>query len=172
MDDTRLPAALAEFECRNNRLAYLGLQQDGFAQAVRGGGRSATAPRAIGVFLGTSTSGVLETELAFGSVILSPAPCRDFRYRGAHNTFSVAAFALRALKLAGPAVVISSACSSSGKVFASAQRAIAAGVIDAAVVGRRGFAVPHDAVSAFIRCSWSRGAGAPVRCGARRHLDR
>jgi 3-oxoacyl-[acyl-carrier-protein] synthase-1 len=47
----------------------------------------------------------------------------------------VAAFALRALSLEGPAVVISSACSSSGKVFASAQRAIDAGVIDAALVG-------------------------------------
>src|SRR4029077_20296122 len=33
------------------------------------------------------------------------------------------------------AVVISSACSSSGKVFASAQRAIEAGLIDAALVG-------------------------------------
>jgi 3-oxoacyl-[acyl-carrier-protein] synthase-1 len=47
----------------------------------------------------------------------------------------VAAFARRALKLAGPAVVISSACSSSGKVFASAQRAIEVGLIDAALVG-------------------------------------
>jgi len=41
----------------------------------------------------------------------------------------------RALALEGPAAVISSACSSSAKVFASAQRAIAAGVVDAAVVG-------------------------------------
>jgi 3-oxoacyl-[acyl-carrier-protein] synthase-1 len=59
----------------------------------------------------------------------------DFRYRGAHNTYSVAAFVRQALRLTGPAAVISSACSSSAKVFASAQRAIEAGVIDAALVG-------------------------------------
>ncbi|HEY1491002.1 MAG TPA: beta-ketoacyl synthase N-terminal-like domain-containing protein, partial [Steroidobacteraceae bacterium] len=58
-----------------------------------------------------------------------------FHYASAHNTYSVAAFTLRALGIEGPAAVISSACSSSAKVFASAQRAIAAGLIDAAVVG-------------------------------------
>jgi 3-oxoacyl-[acyl-carrier-protein] synthase-1 len=88
------------------------------------------------VFLGTSTSGILETELAYRRRDpQSGALPADFRYRGAHNTFSLAAFTQRALQLAGPAVVISSACSSSAKVFASAQRAIEAGVIDAAVVG-------------------------------------
>lgn len=135
LDEKPLPEALAEFECRNNRLAFLGLQQDGFTQAVAESAARLGRAR-IGVFLGTSTSGILETELAFGRRDpQSGALPEDFRYRGAHNTFSVAAFALRALNLAGPAVVISSACSSSGKVFASAQRAIAAGVIDAAVVG-------------------------------------
>ena len=60
---------------------------------------------------------------------------RDFHYRGAHNTFSVADFARNALRLEGPAVVVSSACSSSAKVFGSARRMIEAGLIDAAVVG-------------------------------------
>ncbi len=35
VDEVRLPAGLAEFDCRNNRLAYLGLQQDGFSGRVR-----------------------------------------------------------------------------------------------------------------------------------------
>jgi 3-oxoacyl-[acyl-carrier-protein] synthase-1 len=39
------------------------------------------------------------------------------------------------LQLSGPGVVISCACSSSAKVFASARRAIEVGLIDAAVVG-------------------------------------
>src|SRR4029077_16341933 len=100
--------------------AQLGLVQDGFAEAVRRSVRRHGRER-VGVFLGTSTSGILETELAYRP----RAPARgavpaDFRYRGAHNTFSLAAFAREALRLAGPAVVISSACSSSGKVFASA----------------------------------------------------
>ncbi len=135
VDEVVLPAELHDFNCRNNRLAYLGLQQDGFAAAVRDCLARLRADR-VGVFLGTSTSGILETEQAFAArAPESGALPAWFRYAGAHNTFSVAAFTLRALQIKGPAVVISSACSSSGKVFASAQRAIAAGLIDAAVVG-------------------------------------
>jgi 3-oxoacyl-[acyl-carrier-protein] synthase-1 len=135
VDDTTLPAGLDAFECRNNRLAWLGLSQDGMAAAVQAAARRHGAER-IGVFLGTSTSGILESELAYRERdahggALPPG----FRYAGAHNTYSVAAFALQALGLKGPAVVISSACSSSGKVFASAQRAIGAGLIDAALIG-------------------------------------
>ncbi|HEY2275676.1 MAG TPA: beta-ketoacyl-ACP synthase [Steroidobacteraceae bacterium] len=135
VDEVRMPPELGEFECRNNRLAQLALAQDGFATAVADCVARLGASR-IGLWLGTSTSGILETELAYrrrdpGTGAL-PA---DFRYRGAHNTFSVAAFVQRALALEGPAAVISSACSSSAKVFASAQRAIAAGLVDAAVVG-------------------------------------
>ena len=135
VDETTLAGGLSEFDCRNNRLAWLGLCQDGFAQAVAAAAGRYGAQR-VGIFLGTSTSGILESEIAYRDRDpVSGALPAHFRYAGAHNTFSVAAFARRALELAGPAVVISSACSSSGKVFASAQRAIEAGVIDAALVG-------------------------------------
>ncbi len=135
VDAAALPAALAEFECRNNRLAWLALSQDGFIDAVARSSACYGHAR-VGVFLGTSTSGILDSELAYRRRDpLSGALPADFRYRGAHNTFSLAAFVQRALGLAGPAAVISSACSSSAKVFASAQRAIATGVVDAAVVG-------------------------------------
>jgi len=135
VDERPLPAALTEFECRNNRLAWLGLGEDGFAEAVQASAARYGGAR-IGVYLGTSTSGVLETELAYRQRDgASGALPESFRYAGAHNTFSLAAFVRRALQLSGPAVVISSACSSSAKVFASAQRAIEAGLIDAALVG-------------------------------------
>ena len=135
VDAIALPAGLEEFECRNNRLALLGLRQDGFDEAVRAAA-ARLGPRRIGIWLGTSTSGILETELAYRARDpVSGALPAGFRYRGAHNTFSVAAFVRRALGLEGPAAVISSACSSSAKVFASAQRALAAGLVDAAVVG-------------------------------------
>ena len=135
VDASALPPALfAEFDCRNNRLAWLGLNQDGFAQAVeRAAGRYGRAR--LGIFLGTSTSGILETELAYRRRDPAGALPADFRYAGAHNSFSLAAFVRRALRLGGPAVVISSACSSSAKAFASARRAIETGVIDAALVG-------------------------------------
>lgn len=134
-DEERLPAALARFDCRNNRLAQLGLVQDGFADTVRAAMSRHGADR-IGVFLGTSTSGILETELAYrrrapDTGALPP----DFNYAGTHNTFSLADFVQNWFGLKGPAVVVSSACSSSAKVFASAARMIASGLIDAALVG-------------------------------------
>lgn len=135
LDQSPLPASLAEYECRNNRLALLGLRQDGFSAAVE----SAIARygrRRVGVLLGTSTSGILETEQAFRR--RDPATGAlpdDFRYRTTHNTYSVADFVRSAFNLEGPAVVVSTACSSSAKVFASAARMIAADLIDAAIVG-------------------------------------
>ena len=126
---------LAAFDCRNNRLAQLGLRQDGFDEAVRAVA-ARLGPRRVGIFIGTSTSGILQTELAYrrrdpktGAL---PA---DFAYATTHNTYSVADFVQLYFGLAGPAVVVSSACSSSAKVFASASRMMAAGLIDAALVG-------------------------------------
>jgi 3-oxoacyl-[acyl-carrier-protein] synthase-1 len=135
VDHERLPRSLGEFECRNNRLAQMGLSQDEFAAAVEElAGR--LGRRRIGVFLGTSTSGILETELAYRRRDPDTGALpHDFHYRGSHNNFSVADFTRKALKLEGPAVVVSSACSSSAKVFGSARRMIEAGLIDAAVVG-------------------------------------
>jgi 3-oxoacyl-[acyl-carrier-protein] synthase-1 len=135
VDAIAMPAALAEFACRNNRLALLALGHDGFEQAVAACVRRVGATR-VGVFLGTSTSGILETELAYRQ--LDPttgALPPSFRYAGSHNVFSVAAFVRALLGLEGPAAVISTACSSSAKVFGSAARLIELGLIDAAVVG-------------------------------------
>jgi 3-oxoacyl-[acyl-carrier-protein] synthase-1 len=135
LESERLPAALQEFDCRNNRLAYLGLRQDGFVEAVEASiGR--WGRRRVGVFLGTSTSGILQTELAYRHRDpASGALPADFNYAGSQNAFSVADFVRRAFGIEGPAAVACSACSSSAKVFGSAQRMFAAGVIDAAVVG-------------------------------------
>ncbi len=88
------------------------------------------------MFLGTSTSGILQTELAYRRRDpVSGALPADFIYGTTHNTFSVADFTRHYFGLTGPAVVVSSACSSSAKVFGSARRMMAAGLIDAAVVG-------------------------------------
>ena len=135
VDAVQLPAPLSAFDCRNNRLAFLGLMQDGFADAVAAAARKYGAHR-VGVFLGTSTSGILQTELAYRRRDpANGALPADFMYAATHNTFSVADFTRHYFGLTGPAVVVSSACSSSAKVFASARRMMAAGLIDAAVVG-------------------------------------
>jgi len=59
----------------------------------------------------------------------------DFHYGGTHNPYSVAWFVQSYLGLRGPSLVVSTACSSSAKVFGTAARMIAAGLCDAAVVG-------------------------------------
>ena len=135
VDEVQLPPALKRFDCRNNRLAQLGIAQDGFFDAVAACvGR--WGRRRVGLVLGTSTSGMLETELAYRrrDPATGALPA-DFDYAGSHNSYSLAAFLQPILGVGGPSAVVSSACSSSAKVFGSARRMIAAGIIDAAVVG-------------------------------------
>ncbi|WP_374494719.1 beta-ketoacyl-[acyl-carrier-protein] synthase family protein [Zoogloea sp.] len=135
LDDTPLPAPQAGFDCRNNRLARRGLAADGFEDAIRR--RIAHhGPRRVGVVLGTSTSGILSTELAYrqraseGGLLPS-----SLNYRGSHSTYSLADFVRTWLAIEGPAYVVSTACSSSAKAYAAAARLIHAGLIDAALVG-------------------------------------
>jgi 3-oxoacyl-[acyl-carrier-protein] synthase-1 len=135
VDAQCLPAQWRIFDCRNNRLAELALQQDGFFESVQAAA-SRWGRRRVGVFIGTSTAGILQTELAYrardpGSGAL-PA---SFEYGTTHNSFSVADYLRQRCGLEGPAVAVSSACASSAKVFGSARRMIEAGLIDAAVVG-------------------------------------
>jgi len=135
LDDFAIRADLARFDCRNNRLAQLGLEQDGFAQAVRDAIARHGRQR-VGVFLGTSTSGILTSEIAYRH--LDPATGllpAGHDYQHTHNSYSVADFVRHYFDLAGPAFVISTACSSGAKALGSAQRLIQAGLIDAAVVG-------------------------------------
>ncbi|GHD00347.1 beta-ketoacyl-[acyl-carrier-protein] synthase II [Pseudorhodoferax aquiterrae] len=134
VDGVRLPAPLATLDCRNNRLAWLGLSQDGFVDAVARA-RERWGARRVGVFLGTSTSGLLQTELAYRNRQEDGSLPEAFRYAETQNTYSLALFTAEALQLAGPRFVVSTACSSSAKVFGNAQRMLQAGWIDAAVVG-------------------------------------
>jgi len=135
LDSFRVRADLSAYDCRNNRLAQLCLEQDGFVEATEAARKKYGAAR-IGVFMGTSTSGILQTELAYRH--LDPqtgALPPDFHYAETQNSYSLAGFVSHYLGLTGPSFVVSSACSSSAKVFANALRMMAAGVCDAAVVG-------------------------------------
>jgi 3-oxoacyl-[acyl-carrier-protein] synthase I len=135
VDAQRLPHELRKFDCRNNRLAELALQQDGFLETVRAA-VARCGPRRVGVFIGTSTAGVMQTELAYRDRDpLSGALPASFHYATTHNSFSVADYVRQRCGLQGPAVALSSACASSAKAFGSARRMLEAGFIDAAVVG-------------------------------------
>lgn len=125
---------LKEFDCRNNRLAMLGLAADGFELAVARA-RARHGPHRVAVVIGTSTSGILETELAYQHRDATGRLPASFNYRTTHDHYSVTDFVRRYLGLQGPALTVSTACSSSAKSFASASRMIQSGLCDAAVVG-------------------------------------
>jgi len=135
VDHHVLPASLSRYDCRNNRLTMIGLEADGFADRVRAAASRYGRER-VGVFLGTSTAGILQTELAYRrrDPATGALPA-DFCYRTTHNSFSLAEFTRDYFGLEGIAMAVSTACSSSAKVFAAAARQLALGTVDAAIVG-------------------------------------
>ncbi len=135
LDDEALSGALSDYDCRNNRLAQRALREHDFAAAVAQARRRYGAQR-IGVFVGTSTAGIHESEIAFRHRDpVSGALPAGLRYRGAHNIASISEFTQRSLALEGPALAVSVACASTAKVFAVAARMIELGLCDAAIVG-------------------------------------
>lgn len=135
LDQVHLPDPMQAYDCRNNRLAFLALEQDGLIDDVQKVIRQ-YGPNRVGVFLGTSTAGILQTELAFRERPRLQGKLPDwYHYQETQNCYSVADFVRSYFQLTGPAMVVSTACSSSSKVFANAQRLIQLGIIDAAIVG-------------------------------------
>ncbi len=136
LEDVAMPASLARYDCRNNRLALLALEADGFAESVAAAIRILGAG-GVGVVVGTSTSGIGATEAAYRAPAFAErgALAADFPYRETHNVFSCGDFCRRYLGAKGPALVVSTACSSSAKAFGVAARLIASGTCRAVVVG-------------------------------------
>ena len=133
VEDAPLPDTLAAWECRNNRLAWLGLQQDGFLGRAQAAIARYGAAR-VALVLGTSTASIGATEEGYRRLDDGRMPAGLAR-PGLHMPHSLTAFVAEALGLQGPALTVSTACSSSAKVFASAERLIRLGVADAALVG-------------------------------------
>ncbi|WP_017461922.1 beta-ketoacyl-[acyl-carrier-protein] synthase family protein [Dyella ginsengisoli] len=134
VEDAPLPAHLAGWECRNNRLAWLGLRQDGFVERVEAARERYGAHR-VALMLGTSTSSIGATEEGYRRLGADGRLPADLRRPDIHAPHSLVAFVADALGLRGPCLTVSTACSSSAKVFASAERLIRLGLVDAAVVG-------------------------------------
>ena len=136
LEEIGMHAGLEEYDCRLNRLAQLGLEQDGFAAAVAAARDRYGAGR-IGVFIGTSTSGILEIGPAYrrrdpqtGAL---PA---SFRYHATLNTYSLGDFIGRYFGLSGPSFVVSSACSSRRRVLTVPTSGSSAGSTTSAPVPR------------------------------------
>ena len=134
LETAALPAHFSEWECRNNRLAWLALNQDGFFDAAL----KAVAqfgPRRTAVIMGTSTGSVGATEEGYARLTSGGSFTDDLLRPIVHTAHSLGNFVQHALGTSGPCVTVNTACSSSAKVFAQAERLIRLGVVDAAVVG-------------------------------------
>jgi 3-oxoacyl-[acyl-carrier-protein] synthase I len=119
------------YQCRNNQLLLAALSQISATVQLMidkfGSSR-------IGVVLGTSTSGVRSTELALAYQAEHGTLPEQFHYKQ-QQMGAGADFLSAYLGLTGPAYTISTACSSSGKAFASARRLINLDICDAVIVG-------------------------------------
>ena len=134
LESAPLPPALSHWDCRNNRLAWAGLQADGFIDAARAARQRHGAHR-VALVLGTSTSSIGATEEAYTRLDSDGRFAADSRLPLLHTPHSLAMFVQAALGLAGPCITVSTACSSSAKVFADAERMIRLGLVDGAIVG-------------------------------------
>jgi 3-oxoacyl-[acyl-carrier-protein] synthase-1 len=119
------------YDCRNNRLllaAFSQIESTVNTMIDRFGNDR------VGIVLGTSTSGVRNTELALAYQAERGALPETYHYK--QQQMGVGAdFLADVIGIRGPAYTISTACSSSGKAFASARRLIRLGLCDAVVVG-------------------------------------
>ncbi len=128
------PAAWADWDCRATRLTWLGLQGDGFADAVaRARGRHGATR--VGLVLGTSAATIGASEQAYRELDAQGGFPPALAHAHLNTPHALAAFAQRVLALEGPALTVSTACSSSAKAFATGERWLRLGLVDAVVVG-------------------------------------
>jgi len=133
LEAAALPAEFSAYECRNNRLAWHGLNQDGFRESVIAARDRYGAGR-IAVLLGTSTASIGATEEAYARLTPAGEFPEDLRRPQVHTPHSTAEFLQRVLGLENVACTVATACSSSAKVFAQGARLLELGVCDAALV--------------------------------------
>ncbi|WP_281782157.1 beta-ketoacyl-[acyl-carrier-protein] synthase family protein [Lysobacter auxotrophicus] len=133
LESIALPAALEPWDSRNNRLAWLALEQDGMRDAIDAAVARHGADR-IAVIVGTSTSSIGSTEAAY-TALEDGEFAEPYARPHVHTPHSLGEFVQQATGLRGPCITVATACSSSAKVFAQAARLIDAGLADAALVG-------------------------------------
>jgi 3-oxoacyl-[acyl-carrier-protein] synthase-1 len=141
-----LDPRIAQHDSRLARVTQLGFATiaDEVARAVSRWGADRVA-----CVMGTSTGGIWATEVAHAAHHHDGALPAGFDYAAQHP-FHITTDICRALGgFNGPRYIVSTACSSSGKVFASARRLLDAGLADAVLVGGAD-ALCHTTVRGFF----------------------
>ena len=126
-----LPAALAEWDCRNNRLLATAAAQ--IRPAIDAALARHGASR-VALVVGTSTSGIASGEEAMAAKIRDGAFPRDFSYKQ-QEIGATAPLAARLLGVRGPAYTVSTACTSGAKALLAARRLLELKLCDAAIAG-------------------------------------
>ena len=126
-----LPEQCQVYDCRNNQLLLAAAAQ---IMLTIQNMRNQFGAHRIGVVLGTSTSGVRNTELALAAKAQSGQTPATYHYKQQQIGAGVD-FLAHYLGIGGPRYTVSTACSSSGKAFLSARRLLALNLCDAVIVG-------------------------------------
>jgi 3-oxoacyl-[acyl-carrier-protein] synthase-1 len=125
--------SLKAYDCRNARLALKALNQGEFRANVKRTIANYGAFR-VGLVLGTSTSGIYDSENAYTHFLNKGIMPSDFHFLKMQTAQATAEFLQLELELQGPCYGISTACSSSAKALGAAQRLIMADFCDAVLV--------------------------------------
>ncbi len=127
-----LPEAIDGFDSRNNRFVYHALGE--LEEAITAAHSRWGASR-IGICVGSSTASMDEIESAFFEHADSGTVPTGFDVLASGSSHGLLRVLRAITRFDGPATVVSNACASSAKAFASAQRWLDAGVVDAVLVG-------------------------------------
>lgn len=125
-----IPPDMVQYRSRNNRLLLAALAQirPQVDEAIVRYGNERVA-----VVLGTSTSGLDEGDRMVSGTSAGKPPA-SYRY-GQQELGDPSRFLSDYLQLFGPALTVSTACSSSARAIITGQRLIESGMVDAAIVG-------------------------------------
>ena len=128
-----LPVPLSDkkWHSRNNQFALAALNQIDSEVATAIGRFGA---HRVAVIIGTSTSGIAESESAIRQWVRSGVVPSGYDYR-LQEVGATAQFVAKVLGTKGPAYGISTACSSGAKALAAARRLLRAGICDAVIAG-------------------------------------
>lgn len=127
-----LPDSLASFDSRAARLAFAAADPIRDAVEVT---KSRYGSTRVALLTGTSTGGIDRTEEAYFRWAEAPGPLPNaYHYPTQHPFHAFTDMLATSLGIDGPRYVVSTACSSSGKIFASAERLISLGIVDAVLL--------------------------------------
>lgn len=132
LDAVELPPALRTMDSRNHRLAWLGLHTDGFLDAARAAVERHGAER-VALLCATSTASIGATEDAYARLVEGRFPA-SLAAPQLHSLHSLGLLLTQLIGARGPTLTLSTACSSSAKIFAQGERLLRLGLVDAVIL--------------------------------------